>query len=51
MQRKCRIFQHGTTQGYPLREHVDLHRDACRALRLLNLASAPLSISLDLAAQ
>ena len=25
MRRKRRIFQHSNTQGYPLRDHIDLH--------------------------
>jgi hypothetical protein len=25
MHRKCRIFPHSSTQGYPLRDHIDLH--------------------------
>ena len=39
MRRKRRIFQHSNTQGYPLREHIDLHHPLVELAGMIDWAA------------
>lgn len=39
MRKKRRIFQHGNTQGYPLREHTDLHHPLAELAYMIDWAA------------
>jgi IS5 family transposase len=39
MRRKRRIFQHSNTQGYPLRDHIDLHHPLVELADMIDWAA------------
>jgi IS5 family transposase len=39
MRRKRRIFQHGNTHGYPLREYIDLHHPLVELADMIDWAA------------